>query len=370
VTSWDELVRATASAKAVSSARDDDNLIAYLGQQYVRIRRFSVPFLATLSFEGSSQNALLLDAVTQLQEAWKGRRSTAQPWITKALRLTDRRWRKEIIATDGAIDRKMLELFLIVELKNRIAAGEVWVKGSRAYRALDEHMIPQATFAIIKAEARIPVAIPVDVETYLEQKSQVLDRKLREAAHRLEKGRGDTRIGAKGLRVPAVRDTESEAAVTFAKRIAAIMPPIRLTDLVADIDRMTSFSSLFEHLQTGRPPSNLRVFFAALIAEATNLGFSKRRWPAQELPDANCNRSRSGISGKRPSPWRSPDWWTPSMPLRSQPPSDRKLFLLPTASISTLGMAVKSPAASMAGTAPIRLSSSIPTSPAAMLPSM
>jgi TnpA family transposase len=53
------------------------------------------------------------------------------------------------------------------------------------------------------------------------------------------------------------------------------MPPIRLTDLVADIDRMTGFSSQFEHLQTGRPPADPRVFYAALIAEATNLGFSK-----------------------------------------------------------------------------------------------
>jgi hypothetical protein len=35
--------------------------------------------------------------------------------------LTDRRWRKDLLATGGSIDRKMLELFLIVELKNRIA---------------------------------------------------------------------------------------------------------------------------------------------------------------------------------------------------------------------------------------------------------
>lgn len=189
--------------------------------------------------------------------------------------LVDRRWRKEIIGADGAIDRKMLELFLIVELKNRIAAGEICIKGSRAYRALDEHMISQATFAIIKAEARITVAIPVDVEVYLEQKAAALDLKLREAAYRLETGRGETRIGAKGLRVPAVKNTETEAALAFAKRVATSMPPIRLTDLVADIDRMTGFSSLFEHLQTGRPPSDLRVFFAALITEATNLGFSK-----------------------------------------------------------------------------------------------
>jgi hypothetical protein len=87
--------------------------------------------------------------------------------------------------------------FLVVELKNRIAANEIWIKGSHTYRAFDEHMISQQTYAVIKAEARIPVAIPVDVEVYLAQKAEALDQKLREAARRLESGRGDTRIGAK-----------------------------------------------------------------------------------------------------------------------------------------------------------------------------
>lgn len=276
VTSWDELIQATASAKAAKRTLTDDDLIAYLPAQYVRIRRFAAPFLASFTFEGNRQNAHFIDVVVQMATAWKnGHRSIEQPWVRKALLLADRRWRKEIVATGGAIDRKMLELFLIVELKNRIAANEIWIKGSHTYRALDEHMISQETYAVIKAEARIPVAIPVNVEVYLAQKAEALDQKLREAARRLETGRGDTRIGAKGLRVAAVRTVETEAAIAFAKRIAASMPPIRLTDLVADIDRITGFSSLFEHLQTGRPPSDLRVFYAALIAEATNLGFSK-----------------------------------------------------------------------------------------------
>ncbi|TAV02069.1 Tn3 family transposase [Rhizobium ruizarguesonis] len=276
VTSWEELIQATASAKAVKRPRSEDDLITYLSAQYVRIRRFVTPFLASFTFEGNRRNAHFIEAIVRMETAWrKGSRSAEQPWVRKALLLANARWRKKIVGADGAIDRKMLELFLIVELKNRIAAGDIWIRGSRAYRALDEHMISQQTFAVIKAEARIPVAIPIDVETYLTQKAEALDQKLREAARRLEAGRGDTRIGAKGLRVPAVRTTETEAATAFARRVATTMPPVRLTDLVADIDRMTGFSSLFEHLQTGRPPSNLRVFYAALIAEATNLGFSK-----------------------------------------------------------------------------------------------
>ena len=81
-------------------------------------------------------------------------------------------------------------------------------------------MISHQTYAIIKAEARIPVAIPVDVEIYLAQKAEALDQKLREAANRLETGRGDTRIGAKGLRVPAVKTVETDAALAFARRVA------------------------------------------------------------------------------------------------------------------------------------------------------
>lgn len=77
------------------------------------------------------------------------------------------------------------------------------------------------------------------------------------------------------MRVPAVKTVETEAALSFAKRLAGTMPPIRLTDLVADVDRLTGFSSLFDHLQTGRPPADRKVFYAALIAEATNLGFTK-----------------------------------------------------------------------------------------------
>lgn len=276
VSSWEQLMQATAAAKAASRTRKDDDLIAYLPAQYARIRRFAAPFLTAFTFEGNRQNRDFIGVVMQMKAAGKGRRrSTNPPWIANARSLVDKRWIKVILAADGSIDQRMLELFIIVELKNRIAANEIWIKGSRTYRALDEDMISHQTYAIIKAEARIPVAIPVDVEIYLAQKTEALDQKLREAANRLETGRGDTRIGAKGLRVPAVTTAETEAALAFAKRVAAVMPTIRLTDLVADIDRMTGFSSLFEHLQNGRTPNDMRVFYAAIIAEATNLGFSK-----------------------------------------------------------------------------------------------
>lgn len=102
VASWEELMEATAAAKAASHKRNYDDLIAYLPAHYVGIRRFAAPFLASFAFEGNRQNAHFIDAVMHLATAWKGgRRSSDQSWLKKALLLADRRWRKEIIAADG-----------------------------------------------------------------------------------------------------------------------------------------------------------------------------------------------------------------------------------------------------------------------------
>lgn len=185
VASWEQLMQATEAAKAASRTRKDDDLIVYLPAQYMRIRRFAAPFLTAFTFEGNRQNSDFIGVVMQMKAAGNGRRrSTNPPWVKNALALVDKRWSKEVVAADGSVDHRMLELFIIVELKNRIAANEIWIKGSRTYRALDEDMISQQTYAIIKAEARIPVAIPVDVEIYLVQKAEALDQKLREAANR------------------------------------------------------------------------------------------------------------------------------------------------------------------------------------------
>jgi len=152
---WEQLMQATAAAKAASRPRKDDDLIAYLPTQYMRIRRFVAPFLAAFTFEGNRQSRNFIDVVMQMTAAGKSRsRSSDARWMHAALDLADKRWSKEIKAPDGSIDRRMLELFVIVELKNRIAANEIWIKGSRTYRALDEGMISQQTYAIIKAEAQ------------------------------------------------------------------------------------------------------------------------------------------------------------------------------------------------------------------------
>ena len=69
---------------------------------------------------------------------------------------------------DGTIDRRRWELAVLFALRDRLRAGDVWVRGARAYRALDEHLIPAATFAGMMRLDALPVAVPLDVEAWLE----------------------------------------------------------------------------------------------------------------------------------------------------------------------------------------------------------
>ncbi len=97
VASWQELVQATAAAKAASRNRKDGDLIAYLPAQYVRIRRFAAPFMGAFNFEGNRQSRDFISMVVQIAAAGKSRRRSSEPaWVQCALDLVDKRWSREI----------------------------------------------------------------------------------------------------------------------------------------------------------------------------------------------------------------------------------------------------------------------------------
>ncbi|MBX9930674.1 MAG: hypothetical protein K2Y56_03925 [Methylobacterium sp.] len=46
-------------------------------------------------------------------------------------------------------------------------AGDVWVRGSRRYRAFDDDLLPRPTFEALKAAGPLPLAVPAKFEDYL-----------------------------------------------------------------------------------------------------------------------------------------------------------------------------------------------------------
>jgi TnpA family transposase len=54
-----------------------------------------------------------------------------------------------------------------------------------------------------------------------------------------------------------------------------MMPNLRITSLLAEVDRWTGFSGAFTHLHSGAPADDRRVVLTAVLADGTNLGLTR-----------------------------------------------------------------------------------------------
>ncbi len=77
------------------------------------------------------------------------------------------------------------------------------------------------------------------------------------------------------LSIAPVRSATPPDAAALAERIDALMPRVRVTDLLHEVARETGFLSAFTNLRTHRPVDNEAALLAVILADATNLGLSR-----------------------------------------------------------------------------------------------
>jgi hypothetical protein len=77
------------------------------------------------------------------------------------------------------------------------------------------------------------------------------------------------------LSLPKPEAKDDPESRVLARRLYGLMPRVRITDLLEEVDRWTGFTEMFGHVQTGRPHPERRAFLAALIPEATNIGLGR-----------------------------------------------------------------------------------------------
>ena len=66
------------------------------------------------------------------------------------------KWRKLIFA-NGAADRRLYETAVLATLRERLRGSDIWVAGSRDYRAFEDYLLPAETAAEPPASAARPI---------------------------------------------------------------------------------------------------------------------------------------------------------------------------------------------------------------------
>ena len=149
------------------------------------------------------------------------------------------RWARHVMP-DGAIDRRYYEICVLSELRGRLRAGDIWVAGSRRYRSFEERLISQETLRGLQASGDWPIAVDADFERFIAGRKALLDERLA-AVERKAKGGllPDVTLEKGVLKIAPVEKSTTPETKALAARLYAMLPRVRITDLLSEVARWT-----------------------------------------------------------------------------------------------------------------------------------
>jgi TnpA family transposase len=271
---WEGLAASVETAEgAMGGGTEGDGIEEMIGRR-ITLRRAAAILFGTFRFRSHRTDDPLLAAIGLLREPHRGgRRKLVGRVPTGFLR---RAWRSRVKAGPDGLDPCAYEVAVIVHLRDRLRAGDVWVEGSRAYRQFEDYLLPPATFAALRAEERLGLALPDSAAAWLEARGALLRAKLKAVLAAAAAGKlVDASLTAAGLKVAPIRREQRDRAKTLSRRLDALVPRIRITDLLAEVNGWTGFAGRFTHFRTGEADAQLPALMGAILADATNLGLDR-----------------------------------------------------------------------------------------------
>jgi len=186
------------------------------------LHRLGPVFLDAFKLRTVPAAASTLRAVELLHDAYRsGGRAWPESLPVSFLRAA---WRDAVLGATkaGGAERRIWEAATLLALRDRLRAGDIWVEGSRQWRAVEDQLIPPALFAAMRAAGPLPVAVPQTAAAYLAERRALLDRRLSDvaakaAADTLE----DVTIKGGDMKIMPLKAVTPEAAEDLANRLTA-----------------------------------------------------------------------------------------------------------------------------------------------------
>lgn len=186
-----------------------------------------------------------------------------------------KRW-QDLVFTDGGLDRRFYELCALAELKNALRSGDVWVQGSRQFRDFDEYSIPLEKFNALLHQGGLALAITTERERYLKERMLLLQQQF-ENVDRIAQANElpDAIITASGLRITPLANAVPDEAHILVHRAYALLPHVKITELLLEVDEWTGFTRHFTHLKSGDTAKD-RILLLAVISPTSTRRFIRK----------------------------------------------------------------------------------------------
>ena len=269
---WSQFENSVGEAKRLATSNNYDAL-HYVADGYRTLRRYAPAMLNILDFKAAPSASDLLQAIKTIH--LMNQENTRVVPSNAPLKFIPKRW-KSLVFTNGLIDRHYYEICALTQLKAALRSGDIYITGSRQFKDFDDYMMPLTEYRNLKNNQELPVSIDPLCEEYLEARLSLLNKNLEAVNNLASKGElPEASISESGLRVSPLKRLVPDEAELLGAKVVGLLPHIKITDLLAEVDQWTSFTKQFIHLKTGNNAPDKTSLLTTVLADAINLGLSK-----------------------------------------------------------------------------------------------
>ena len=270
---WETFAASVIEAQTLARPADFD-FLHHIGESYATLRRYAPEFLFVLKLRAAPAAKGILDAIDVLR-GMNSANARKVP-VDAPTAFIKPRWAK-LVLTDDGIDRRSYELCALSELKNALRSGDVWVQGSRQFKDFDEYLVPLEKFAGLKLASELALAVATDCDQYLHDRLELLETQLAKvnrmaAANDLPDAIITT---VSGLKITPLDAAVPDAAQAMIDQTAMLLPHLKITELLMEVDEWTGFTRHFTHLKTGDIAKDKTLLLTTILADGINLGLTK-----------------------------------------------------------------------------------------------
>ncbi|APC96158.1 Tn3 family transposase [Francisella tularensis subsp. novicida] len=248
---------------------DEKGLSDTILRRYPNFRKYFANFI-NLPFKVESGSEYLLECINIIRDLDAGKikilpSNAPHNFATKDLssRLKD----------NNKINRNAWELSVAIEMREKLRSGDLYLAESRQHIPFWNMMIDDLTWENVRQQA--PNELGLSSQDII--KSELVNSFNNELAECLKLWNKDDFATIINGQLKLKRKDKlivSDEVEKIQKLIESGLPPIRIEQLLIDIDKVTGFSKYFTPIQghKSRPNNFYKTLIAAIISQATNLG--------------------------------------------------------------------------------------------------